>query len=603
MASPSASDPQSPVASVPSAASDPSAASVRGLDLRLPGGVHALRGVDLEIGKGEIVSLVGESGSGKTMLGLSLLGLAPAEARFGGEAWLGDTEMCAADEDERRLARRAHAGAVFQDPMTSLNPTMKIGAQIGEAAASREAVVEALEQVGFPEPARRLNQYPHELSGGLRQRVMIAMAIVRRPSLILLDEPTTALDVTLQRTTLRLLRRLRDELGMAMLFITHDLAVAGEVADRAVVLYGGRIAETGTPRDVFTSPSHPYTAGLLGSRLALAGGDRDEELETLAGEPPDPRQPPPGCPFEPRCSFARAECARELPPLVPASRHGGSDACLRSVEIAPQLEEGARAARRSTAAADVAPKTDESSAALTVTGLDKSFRSRRHTHRAVASVSLAVPAGGALALVGESGCGKTTILRIAVGLERADRGEVAIGSGGRPQMVFQDAGSSLTPWLTVGALLEERLRGQGLDGEGRSRRIEETLTMVGLSSEVATTRPGRLSGGQRQRVALARAVIVPPALLACDEPTSALDVSLAAVVINLLRRLRRELGVALLFVTHDLAVARAIADEIAVMAAGEIVERGPADEVLERPRSDEAKRLLEAVPSLERTWT
>ncbi|MGV1047579.1 MAG: oligopeptide/dipeptide ABC transporter ATP-binding protein [Solirubrobacterales bacterium] len=603
MTSASASDPHPLVASERFEAGDRTVASVTGLDLRLPGGIHALRGVDLEIARGEIVSLVGESGSGKTMFGLSLLGLAPAEARFGGEAWLGGTEMLGASEEERRLARRQHSGAVFQDPMTSLNPTKKIGDQIAEAASSRKAVEEALEQVGFPEPAKRLGQYPHELSGGLRQRVMIAMAIARRPSLILLDEPTTALDVTLQRTTLRLLRNLRDELGMAMLFITHDLAVAADISDRTLVLYAGRVAELGTPRGVFRHPSHPYTAGLLGSRLALAGGDRNDELKTLAGEPPDPRRLPPGCPFEPRCPFAEDICARRLPPLITSARHSGADACVRAEEIADELEAGARAARRpSPAAAVETPAQGDIEVALAVRDLDKSFSSRRHTQHAVDAVSLTVPRGGSLALVGESGCGKTTILRIAVGLEKADGGEVRTGPGGSPQMVFQDAGSSLTPWLTVGALLEERLRGEDLDREARRGRIGETLTRVGLSQEVADVRPSRLSGGQRQRVALARAVIVPPALLACDEPTSALDVSLAAVVINLLRRMRRELGVALLFVTHDLAVARAIAEEIAVMAAGRIVERGPADEVLRRPRSDEAKRLLEAVPSLERTW-
>ncbi|MBS1886542.1 MAG: ABC transporter ATP-binding protein [Actinobacteria bacterium] len=578
-------------------------ATVRGLHLRLPGGVHALRGVDLEIEAGEIVGLVGESGSGKTMLGLSLLGLAPAGARFEGEAWLAGTEMTAADSEARRLARREHAGAVFQDPMTSLNPTMKIGTQVGEAAASREAVVEALEQVGFPEPERRLGQYPHELSGGLRQRVMIAMAIARRPALVLLDEPTTALDVTLQRTTLKLLRGLRDELGVAMLFITHDLAVAAEIADRVAVLYAGRVAELGVPSAVFRHPSHPYTAGLLASRLALAGGDRDGELATLGGEPPDPRRLPPGCPFEPRCPFSREVCSLGLPALVPSPRHPGLDACVRAAEIAPELEAGAaRALALAPPPVSSAPEPAPGVAALELRHVEKTFRSRRHEQRAVSDVSLTVPEGGALALVGESGCGKTTILRIAVALERAGGGAVELGPGGRPQMVFQDAGSSLTPWMTVRQLLDERVRTEGLGAAERSRRIDETLAWVGLSQEVATMRPSRLSGGQRQRVALARAVIVPPALLACDEPTSALDVSLAAVVINLLRRLRRELGVALLFVTHDLAVARAVAEEIAVMSAGRIVERGETDRVLREPQSEETRRLLEAVPSMERTW-
>ncbi|OJU80534.1 MAG: hypothetical protein BGO11_07350 [Solirubrobacterales bacterium 70-9] len=584
--------------SPPAAPADREAvARTRGLNLRFPDGAHVVRGVDIEIGRGEILGLVGESGSGKTMLGHALLGLAPAGAELTGEAWLGDVEMVAADSETRREARRRRAGAVFQDPMTSLNPTMKIGRQVAEAADSAAAVEESLRQVGFPEPDRRIHQYPHELSGGLRQRVMIAMAIARRPSLVLLDEPTTALDVTLQRTTLRLLAELRDELGMAMLFITHDLAVAAELVDRVAVMYGGRIAEIGSPDDVFVSPSHPYTAGLLASRHALAGADAETELATLRGEPLDPRQPPPGCPFAPRCDFVREACLAAVPALRPAASHPGLDACIRSAEIELRPRRQAVAAAPATASAVLS-----GGAALELVGVEKAFSSRRHEQQAVAGVSLTIPRSGSLALVGASGCGKTTTLRIAVGLEQADAGDVRHAPGGRPQMVFQDAGASLTPWMTIGAMLRERLRGEGLDKLAQRRRVEETLALVGLSAEVAAARPGRLSGGQRQRAALARAVIVPPTLLACDEPTSALDVSLAAVAINLLRKLRRELDVALLFVTHDLAVARAVADEIAVMSEGRIVERGSAAEVLAHPSSEKTRELLEAVPTMEREW-
>ncbi len=419
---------------------------------------------------------------------------------------------------------------------------------------------------------------------------MIAMAIAHEPSVIVLDEPTTALDVTLQRDILALLSGLREQLGASMLFITHDLAIAAEIADRVAVMYAGRIAELGEPQGVFRRPSHPYTSGLLGSRLALAGLLGADEVRTLPGEPPDPRALPPGCPFEPRCGFAEPRCAAQVPPLVRSPTHAGRDACIRAAEIAPELEPGHESGEGEPSAGDEAPAeptADPAPAsdglAIELASIAKAFSSREHTQVAVDDVSLEVPAGGALALVGESGCGKTTLLRIAVGLEEADSGEVRLGAGGSPQMVFQDAGASLTPWLSVYRLLDERLRSDGVEGDERERRIRETLARVGLRPEVADARPRELSGGQRQRVALARAVIVPPALLACDEPTSALDVSLAATVINLLRRLRRELGVAMLFVTHDLAVARAVADDVAIMDAGRIVERGSADAGASRP--------------------
>lgn len=589
-------------------------ALVSGLDVSFDGDAHAIRSVDLEMHSGEILGLVGESGSGKSLLGLSLLGLAPPEAVLKGEAWLGATEMIGASPEERRIARRGAAGAVFQDPMTSLNPTMRVGRQVAEASGSMTIAEDLLGQVGIPDAARRLRQYPHELSGGLRQRVMIAMAVARNPSVIILDEPTTALDVTLQRGILALLSGLRDELGAAMLFITHDLAIASEVADRVAVMYAGRVAEVGTPENVFRSPCHPYTSGLLRSRLDLAGLLGEGEVPTLPGEPPDPRHLPPGCPFAPRCDYADPACGEQLPPLVRSPLHPGTDACLRAEEIAglltPDSEPGPTAegqkSEASVAAAIAFEPTDSVTNghvfAVRLEEISRSFGNRHHSHQAVDDVSLQVKPGGALALVGESGCGKTTVLRMAVGLDSPDSGRVALGPGGSPQMVFQDAGASLTPWLTTFQLLEERLRNDGLDsGECRSR-IADTLALVGLGNECASARPRELSGGQRQRVALARAVIVPPALLACDEPTSALDVSLAATVINLLRRLRRDLEVALLFVTHDLAVARAVADDVAIMDRGRIVERGPSSRVLSNPRSEEARRLVDAVPSMERPW-
>jgi peptide/nickel transport system ATP-binding protein len=564
--------------------------AARDLRISFPGGVRALRGVSLDVEPGEIVGVVGESGSGKTVLGLAALGLLGPSAEVTGEVVLGDTDMVSARAEERRLTRKRLAGAVFQDPMTSLNPTMRVGQQVAEAAGSMDAALQMLERARVPEPARRARQYPHELSGGLRQRVMIAMALAGAPALVVADEPTTALDVTVQAEVLKLLAELRDETGTSILFVTHDLAVAAGIADRIVVLYAGRLAEVGPTEAVLGHPDHPYTAGLLAARLQ-PDSPRGVPLPTLKGEPPDPRRHPPGCPFAPRCALAEAACDEALPEPAPAPRHAGLVACRRSGERAPvALDVYERLVHRD---------GDGAQPAVRLSGVSKSFGRRRSRNLVVDHLSIEVPAGGAVALVGESGCGKTTTLRIAVGLETADEGSVALGPGGRPQLVFQDAGSSLTPWMTIGELLEERLRAEGLGARERKARAKDALGLVGLPTDIGAHRPRELSGGQRQRVAIARAVVVPPALLACDEPISALDVSLAATMLNLLSRLRAELGMAMLFVTHDLAAARYVGDRVAVMADGRIVEEGPAELVLAAPTHGVTRALVDAIPRLE----
>ncbi|MCW2929187.1 MAG: gsiA 2 [Actinomycetia bacterium] len=556
--------------------------------------VAALRGVDLKVGRGEIVGLVGESGSGKSVLGLSLLGLLPRDggARVTGGIEVAGLDMVSATEAQRRALRRRSLGAVFQDPVTSLNPTMRIGRQLIEAAGSQAEALRLLDSVGVPEPRRRLNALPHELSGGLRQRVMIAMAVAGRPSLIIADEPTTALDVTIQAQVLELLAHLRDELGCSVLLVTHDLGVAAEISDRICVMYAGRLVENGTAADILATPAHPYTRGLLRSRLTL-GSDRDAPLATLDGEPPDPRAHPPGCAFAPRCPAAEPACAKAVPALVTALRHPGLAACRR-------LDAPHTAARR--APAPWPPLSAPSGAALEVRDLRVAFASRgaglRAKHRldALRGIDLRIERGESVALVGESGCGKTTLLRTVAGLQRATSGTVELPAGGAPQMVFQDAGASLTPWLSIGELLAERLRHEELSRADRRDRVITALRQVGLPAEVAAARPAQLSGGQRQRAALARAVVVPPALLLCDEPTSALDVSLAATVLNLLGRVRRELGMAMLFVTHDLAAARVVADRIVVMNAGLVVETGTAEQITRRPGAPYTRALVAAVP-------
>jgi peptide/nickel transport system ATP-binding protein len=588
--------------------------------------VPALRGIDLQIAPGEILGLVGESGSGKSVLGLSLLGLLAGDPppQISGVALVAGVDMVAASADERRRLRRKHLGAVFQDPMTSLNPTMRVGRQVAEAAGTESEAVRLLDAVGVPDPRRRLKSFPHELSGGLRQRVMIAMAVAGEPSLVVADEPTTALDVTVQAQILELLRHLCDTTGCTFVLVTHDLGVAAQVADRIAVLYAGRLAEIGRAADVLDSPAHPYSVGLLRSRLTLAAR-RDGPLPTLPGEPPDPRALPAGCPFGPRCGLHQDACDDALPTLVAAGRHPGVAACIRlgSTDVAapPVLEPWSqvvavkspeRRARAPVAAvASGAPGAGVASGApgggavaVRLAGVEKEFVLRggwRHKERlqALRGIDLEVAEGESLALVGESGCGKSTLLRTVAGLLAPTRGSISLGAhGSRPQMVFQDAGASLTPWLTVGELVGERLRAEGTKRGDRAAKVRDALALVGLPAEVAGAKANQLSGGQRQRVALARATIVPPEVLLCDEPTSALDVSLAATVLNLLGRIRRELGMAMLFVTHDLGAARVVADRVAVMYLGRIVEIGPAEEIVASPRHPYTKALLGAVPAV-----
>jgi peptide/nickel transport system ATP-binding protein len=523
----------------------PPVAAVTGLRLSLRRGgaaVTVLRGISLEIGRGEIVAVVGQSGSGKTVLGLTLLGLLPASSRpaLAGAAVVAGVDMTRASQAERRRVRRAEVGVVFQDPMTSLNPTMTVGRQVMEAAGTREEALRLMRSAGIPQPEQRFSALPHQLSGGLRQRVMIAMAIAGNPSLVIADEPTTALDVTVQAQVLRVLRGLRDEIGCGVLMITHDLGVAAQVADRIIVMQAGEIVEEGTASQVLATPDHPYTRELLRARLDL-GAD---------AEPSGPAQPPPA-----------ADGAGPGPPKRdPATRPLLS---LTEVTCDFQVRDSA---------------------------------GRRATLQALRGVTADVAAGESVALVGESGSGKSTLLRAIATLERGWAGSIEGPRRGDIQMVFQDPGASLTPWLTVRELLTERLRKTVGDRAARRARIIQTLDMIGLPESTLDARPAELSGGQRQRVALARATIVPPKVLLCDEPTSALDVSLAATVLRLIGDLRRELGMTVLFVTHDLGVARFIADRIAVMYLGRLVEVGPAGAVISDPKHPYTKALIAAVP-------
>jgi peptide/nickel transport system ATP-binding protein len=496
-----------------------------------------------------------------------------------------------------RELRRHRLGVVFQDPMSSLNPTMRIGRQLGEVAKSAAEAERLLGAVGIPRARSVLRAYPHELSGGQRQRVMTAIAIAGDPALVVLDEPTTALDVTVQAQVLDLFRSLRDVVRCAFLFITHDLGVAAQIADRIAVMYAGRVMELGPARQVLQAPAHPYTSALLRSRIEMQT-DRRRPLTTIPGEPPNLVDPPRGCPFAPRCAFHILECDVEPPPLLPAG-DGQVAACIRIAEVRWHISAHGQVADWSAVSAEAAPIAK-------LHDIHRDFRVwtstfKREQLHALRGIDLEVKRGECIALVGESGCGKSTLLRIVAGLLQPDRGSVELAPGANVQMVFQDAGASLTPWLTVGELVGERLL--NLPAAERTQRLERALAMVGLDRRVINVRPRQLSGGQRQRAAFARAIVVPPKLLICDEPTSSLDVSLAAVVLNMIGRLRRELDLAVLFVTHDLAAARVVADRIAVMYLGQIVEDGPVDQVTSSPAHPYTKALISAVPGLSRVVT
>ncbi|MEA2167589.1 MAG: peptide/nickel transport system ATP-binding protein ddpF [Solirubrobacteraceae bacterium] len=571
--------------------------SIRDLEVRLHQRdqvVHALRGVDFDVARGEIVALVGESGSGKSTLSLAVQGLLSAAARpeVTGSVLVDGTEVVGAPGSTLRRVRRERVRSIFQDPMTSLNPTMRVGHQLAEAARDDRPPEAWLERVGIAQPARRVNAFPHELSGGERQRVMIAMAMSGKPVLVLADEPTTALDVTVQAQILELIRELRRDSDTAFVFVTHDLAVATTVADRIAVIYGGRIVESGSVEQVVANPAHPYSAALLEARFGL-DADKGHQLPTLRGDPASATMIEDACSFAPRCLLARDDCRATRPPLAPVRQHDGRAACLHSDEVTPELWQ------RTASPWSRAP-TEPPEPIVVIENLRQTFmlRGRDKSGKVVAldGVNLTMRKGEAVAIVGESGSGKSSLLKVIAGLATADSGTCRHESSVRPQMVFQDAAASLTPWMKIGDLARERLKPLGLTAAEQEQRIATALERVGLSPSLASRLPAQLSGGQQQRAAIARAIIVPPDLLLCDEPVSGMDVSLAAAILNLLGELRRELGMALLFVTHDLSAARFIADRMLVMQRGRLVEDGTSEQIVSAPTNDYTRELLASMP-------
>ncbi|MFI6761136.1 dipeptide ABC transporter ATP-binding protein [Micromonospora sp. NPDC050417] len=591
------------------------------------GTVRALDDVSLEIRPGETLGIVGESGSGKTMTALSVMGLLPAGGEVvGGQILFEGHDLRALPPDEVRRIRGVRMGMVFQDPLTSLNPTMRIGTQVAEPlrvhqgvgkAQARERAIEMLRRVGMPRPDRIVDNYPHELSGGMRQRVAIAMALICSPRLLIADEPTTALDVTTQRQILELIDDLREEFGMAVILVTHDLGVIAGRADRVAVMYAGRVVENAATAELFRSPRHRYTEALLEAlpESAMRDTDGNEPLYSIPGLPPDLSRPLTGCRFAPRCRFVSADCrTTEVTLSTDAHQH----ACLHPAAT-PTVTPVAAPVVREVAVPVAAPVATEEPI-LAVRELVKNFEAttggllRRVTGQvsAVAGVSFEVRAGETFGLVGESGCGKSTVGRLVVGLEQPSSGQIVLDGTDtatldrrerrrmhrQVQLMFQDSYAAMNPRMRVDAILAEPLEIQQVgDGPARQARIATLLDQVGLSRRVLERYPHEFSGGQLQRIGLARSLALQPRLIVGDEPVSALDVSIQAQVLNLMRELQRELGLAYVFISHNLSVVDYMADRIGVMYLGKLVEVGPAHDVVRAARHPYTQALIDAVPT------
>ena len=588
------------------------------------GVVRAVDGVSFSIKPGETVGLVGESGCGKTMTGLSIMRLLPGGGHIAeGAIRFGDVDLAALSDSGMRKVRGNDIGMVFQDPMTSLNPTMTIGHQIAEVVREHRAVSradamaraeEVLALVGMPRPAERLSYYPHQLSGGLRQRVMIGIALACEPRLLIADEPTTALDVTIQDQILVLLDELKDRLGMAVLLITHDLGVIAGRADRVLVMYAGKIVEQAPTSDLFRHTGHRYTSALLAS-IPQLDQSTSQRLYSIPGIPPDLMHPPAGCRFAPRCQFATAEC-QESEPELDGPHPGHQYACFHPVEPASALPRARVEERLEPAAAGPNGAADD---LLTLDHAVKEFpvtsgallRRVVGTVKAVSDVTLTVRRGETLGLVGESGCGKTTIGRMIVALERTTSGRVIFEgsdlgtlSGTRLrqvrkdlQIMFQDPYASLDPRMRVGSILREPLQIQGLgSGTAQRKQVADLLDEVGLNRRSTQLYPHEFSGGQRQRSGLARALALSPKLIVADEPVSALDVSIRSQILNLMRRLQDAHGLTYIVISHDLSVIRYLADRVGVMYLGKLVELGSSSEIYQHPAHPYTRGLLNTIP-------
>jgi peptide/nickel transport system ATP-binding protein len=585
--------------------------------------IAAVRGMTYHVDSGEVVALVGESGAGKSASAMAVVGLLPEYAEVTGSVRLHGDELLGLSDNAMSRVRGKSIGTVFQDPMSALTPVYTIGDQIAEAIevhnsditrrAARARAVELLELVGIAQPDRRARAFPHELSGGERQRVVIATAIANDPDLLICDEPTTALDVTVQAQILDVLKTARDVTGAGVLIITHDLGVVAEFADRALVMYAGRAVEVASVGQLYRDRRMPYTAGLLGSvpRLDAPQGAR---LVPIPGAPPSLASLPPGCTFAPRCPLAIDECRAAEPELITVGA-GHSAACIRTEKVAGRS--AADIYGVSTAPAEAATQTD-GPVVLRVENLVKTYKLTKGVVlrrtigevRAVDGVSFELQQGRTLGIVGESGSGKSTTLHQILDLSAPQSGSIEVLGAdvasldakarralrGDLQVVFQDPVASLDPRLPVFEVLAEPLTANGFDKKRIDDRVAELLQIVGMRRADASRYPAEFSGGQKQRIGIARALALQPKILALDEPVSALDVSIQAGIINLLLDLQDRFGLAYLFVSHDLSVVKHLAHRVAVMFKGRIVEQGEGDQVFTDPRDEYTRKLLAAVP-------
>jgi len=563
--------------------------------------------VSFEIAPGEVLGLVGESGSGKTTVGLALLGHTRRGVQItGGSVRIGDSDVLKMSDEELAHLRGRLVSYVPQDPAAALNPALRIGTQMREVLEAHnfgaggeertQRVAEMMREVALPDDPEYLKRYPHELSGGQQQRVGLAIAFACRPRVIVLDEPTTGLDVTTQAHVLGTVRDLAAAHGVAALYVSHDLAVVGTLAMRVAVMYSGRIVEIGPVLELFRSAAHPYTERLIFAIPHLTGG---RELIGIAGRAPSPGRRPPGCSFAPRCEFVQDRCNAALPELRPIAV-GHRVRCVRAEEVRGHMQ------RQSTNG--VHEERASQAAVLTLTNVNAGYRRTTVVH----DINIELSRQECLALVGESGSGKTTLARSVAGLHSIRTGDMLLNgvplanaARNRPreqrrtiQYVFQNPYGSLNPRRTIGHIIRQPLELFG-SSKDIDKKVAEMLDRVSLSATYAERYPDQLSGGERQRVAIARALVCDPQVLICDEVTSALDVSVQAAIVDLLASLQRDLGLSMLFVTHNLPLVRSIAQRVAVMSHGRIVELGPVDTILQSPEDAYTRRLLSDTPSLE----